>query len=106
MAEQLRLEKVGRDRRAVELYERPLAPRTVVVNRLGEELLSGAGFARQQDRGCAPRDDARRSLERLSHRAALADDAREIEVAPLRLRQLGPRLLAARCLGPALHVVP
>ena len=46
VAEQLALHQAGRDRRAVDLHERSLAARALVVDGAGDQLLAGAGLAR------------------------------------------------------------
>jgi hypothetical protein len=45
MAEQLRFDQLARDRRHVDGDERPLAALAVIVQRAGNQLLAGAGFA-------------------------------------------------------------
>ena len=64
VAEQLALQQVGRHRAAVDDQERLVAARAAVVNRLGGDLLAGAGLALQQDGGLA----ARRLAEHVEHR--------------------------------------
>ncbi|MCY1439217.1 hypothetical protein D9M71_554420 [compost metagenome] len=50
MAEQFRLQQVGRDRGAVELDERPLAAHAVKMQGTGHQFLAGTGFAFNQHR--------------------------------------------------------
>jgi hypothetical protein len=49
VAEQFAFEQSGRYRRAVELYEGFIAARAGIVNRAGDQLLTGAGFAQDKD---------------------------------------------------------
>ncbi|MFN8096101.1 MAG: hypothetical protein U0599_28455 [Vicinamibacteria bacterium] len=74
VAEQLRLEEPLRDRPAVDRHERPLGPRTVAVDRAGDELLAGARLAGHQHRrvGGAGEGDL---LVDGEHRAAAAHEA-------------------------------
>ena len=51
MAEQLVLDEVGRQRGAVQLDERPGGPSAATMQRLGHQLLAGAGLADDQHRG-------------------------------------------------------
>ena len=79
MAEQLRIEHVLGRRRAVEGQKDRLGAGGEGVNRSGEDLFAGAGFARDQDRNVRGRDTAR-DVEDVLHflglenRAALALD--------------------------------
>ena len=66
MAEQLRLGEVLLEACAVELDERPPAARRQVVDAAGQEALSGAGFANDQDRGVPRRHDLGQ-VENLAH---------------------------------------
>jgi len=50
VAEQLRLQQLARDRRAVDLHEGPPVARGMVVDRPGDEVLARAGFAADQHR--------------------------------------------------------
>ena len=86
VAEQLALEQVGRDRRAVDLDERAAARASAaVVNGARKQLLAGTGLAADQDRDVAMRSDPRRLIERLPQGGAPAEDRLEAEGAPLRL---------------------
>ena len=79
VAEQLRLDQVLRDRRAVDLDERALGALAVVVDRVGDQLLAGAVLALDQDVGVAA-GHALHQLEHLVHLLALADDVAEAEL--------------------------
>ena len=84
VTEQLRLDQVLRDRRAVDLDERALVPLAVEVNRVGDELLAGAVLALQENVRLARRD-ALDQVEELLHLLALADHVLEL-VAVLQAR--------------------
>jgi hypothetical protein len=76
VAEQLALEEIHRDRGAVDLDERPAAPRAELVCRLRDQLLAGAGFAEDQHGGIGgshPLDLLEHALEG----SARPDDLRE-----------------------------
>ncbi len=105
MTEQLGFQQVRWDRRTVELDEWPPGARAVVVDRLRQQLLARAGLAGEQDRRRPARYDPRRLRQRLLHPATFTHDAREVEISPFRLGQLGTRLLTARRLRPSPHVV-
>ncbi len=80
VAEQLALDQVLRNRRAVDLDERALDAVRVVVNRVGDQLLAGAVLALDQDVRVAGRH-ALDELEELLHLLALPDDVREAVLA-------------------------
>src|SRR5262249_56152608 len=88
VAEELARDQRLGDRAAVHRDERLAAPRAVLVDRLGEELLAGAALPLQEDAGVGRRD-ARDLLEERAHRGRLAHDRTE---APAR-RQLAAPLL-------------
>ena len=56
VAEQLRFDQILRQRRAADLDERLLGARRVVVDRVRDQLLAGAGFAAQQHGRVGRRD--------------------------------------------------
>ena len=56
VAEQLALEHVARHRGAVERHERPAGAVRGAMDRAGEHLLAGAGFAGDEDRKVARRE--------------------------------------------------
>jgi hypothetical protein len=64
VSEQLALEQIERDGRAIDLDERPAAPRAEVVNRPRNQLLAGTGLAFNEDRSLRGRDP----LDLLEHR--------------------------------------
>ena len=73
VSEQLRLDEVLRERRTVDLHHRLLRTQAPEVNRVGDELLSGAGFAGDEDvrvRLCNALDQ----LEDVLHLLAASDD--------------------------------
>ena len=97
VAEQLALEDVLAQGRAVERHERPLLPRAVLVDRLGHQLLARAGLALDQHGGVGRRDPLQ-PVDHLVHLRAVADDALEAEllVEPaVQLRVGPPQVLAA-----------
>jgi len=51
VAEQFGFDEAGRYRAAIDGHERPAAPRTAFVDRLGGQFLAGAAFAGQQHAG-------------------------------------------------------
>ncbi len=77
MSEERGFEQIRRHRPRVHWDERPVAPRRVQVNRLGNQLLARAAFALQQDGRPAGRH-LRHQVENLQHRLALADDVLEV----------------------------
>ena len=76
VAEQVRLEQVGRQVAGVDGDERAIRPRGVLVQRPRDQLLAGTAFAVDQDGGAARRglDD---QVEDLPHARAPADDLAE-----------------------------
>ncbi len=77
VAEQLRLDQVLRDGRAVDLDERPFGPLAVVVDGVGDQLLAGAVLTLDEDVRFARRH-ALDELEEVLHLLALADDVLEL----------------------------
>ena len=71
VAEELAFEKVLGQRRAVDGDQRPAARDVAEMNRLGDQFLARAGFARDED-GARRRSDPRDALEHLGHAGALA----------------------------------
>ena len=55
VAEQLALDQLGGNRRAVDLDERPRRERALAVDVRGQQLLAGARFAGEQHAGVGPR---------------------------------------------------
>src|SRR5262249_42684892 len=80
VAEELAFEQAGRNRRAVHLDQSALAAITEIVDRMGDQFFTCAGFALNQDRRIGRGDDSD-LLERAGERRTLADDLREIELA-------------------------
>src|SRR6185436_16671026 len=76
VSEELALDQVLRQRRAVDGGERLRAPRRVAVNRARDQLLAGAGLAEDADRDVAA-GDARHQRANLAHHGRIADDAVE-----------------------------
>src|SRR5258705_349544 len=87
VAEQLALDQVLRDRRAVDLDEGTLDAVRVVVNRVGDQLLAGAVLALDQDVRVAG-GHTLYQLEQLLHLLALADDVREAVLTPYLILEL------------------
>ncbi len=85
--EELRLEQVLLQRRAVHLHEVPRCPKRVVVRGAGDQLLAGARFPPDQDGRVALRDfldDAQHGLQP----AVRADDPVEVVDVPLRVPEV------------------
>src|SRR5216110_2476004 len=76
VTEELALDQLARERRAVHLDERLRAPRAVVVERVGDQLLPRAARAADEDRQIRVRHLADH-VEHALHRRALADQAPE-----------------------------
>src|SRR5688572_14810098 len=87
VAEQLTLDQVLRNRRAVDLDERALDAVRVVVNRVGDQLLARAVLALDQDVRVAG-GHALDELEEILHLLALPDDVREAVLAANLLLEL------------------
>ena len=77
VAEELALEQLVRNRRAVDLDERTLRSRAARVNHVRDELLADAGLAVDQHAGRRLRDRFE-PREHFFQRGALADDAAEV----------------------------
>src|SRR5207245_872585 len=80
VTEQLAFKQAGRNRRAVQLDECPLLAPAAVVDRPGNKLLSGAGFAEQQDRRVVGRD-CLDQLQNVLERRARPYDLLEVHLA-------------------------
>ena len=76
VAEQLRLEQVLGDRRAVHLDERAVPARPLVVQPVREQVLAGAALALEEDRALGLGQPGR-DLQQLPHGRGLGDDAGE-----------------------------
>ncbi len=76
VAEQLRLDQRLRNRRAVHRDERPVATRRIVVDRLREQFLAGAGLARDQHRNVLA-----------DHLAHLRDHGRDLRIAGVEIAE-------------------
>jgi hypothetical protein len=76
VAEELGLDQVLGNGRAVDLDEGPFRPQAAQVQRVGDQLLAGPVFALDQDVGVTCRDGVD-ELEQLAHLLALPDDVRE-----------------------------
>ena len=95
VAEQLRVDQLGGNRAAVDAAERAAAKRRVLVDRAGDDLLAGAGFAEQQHRRAAPRHHPRpRHHRRQSGVAANQPLLAGPRVAVDQVRGGGPRAAA------------
>ena len=77
VAEQLGFDQAVGQRRAAHLDERLVGARRVVVDGVRHHLLAGARLAADEDRRVGG-GDLRHLLVHLAHRAAAADDAREV----------------------------
>ena len=97
VAEQLRLEQVLLQRRAVHLDEVAARAQRVVVDRAGDQLLAGARFAADQHRRVALRDLLDDREHRLQ-RAARADDPVEVVDVLLRVPEVLDLVLEAAVL--------
>ena len=80
VSEELRLEQVLGDRRAVDCDERLLRIRAGIVNTAREQLFSGAGFAQQQHRRARRARDAMSQGEGLGNRRAAPEDVLKAKV--------------------------
>jgi hypothetical protein len=76
VTEQLGLDQSVGDGGAVDRDERPIPARTQVVDRSGDQLLAGSGFAFDQDRALAVGDQGQ-CLEEPLHVVTLRDDVFE-----------------------------
>ncbi|MNZ62863.1 hypothetical protein D3C78_809970 [compost metagenome] len=93
MAEQLRFQQMGGNRRTVDLDERAVAARAVVMQRAGDQLLAGAGFAiDQHDRQVHVGHVAFR-LQHLAHHGLQRHDRRRL--ADQRIQPGPPGIAAA-----------
>ncbi len=81
VAEELALEKVGRDRGAVDRDQTRASPRAIEVDRARDELLARSAFPRDQDRSVGA-GDLSHDIEDRAHRGREPDDVREIEPFP------------------------
>ncbi len=81
VAEELALDQLARQRRAVHRHERPLAARAAVVDRARDELLAGAGLAEDQHRAVGGRDQ-RQLIEQLREVQRPAHDLAEVVPGP------------------------
>src|SRR5690606_18483663 len=75
--EELALEELVRNRRAVDLDQRPVRPRAPGMDHVRDELLADTGFALDQHAGVRLRDGLE-AREHLLQRRALADDPAEV----------------------------
>ncbi len=75
-AEQLGLEQLGRDRRAVDRHEGPARPLGAVVQGARHVLLAGAGLAEDEDRHHPGRHQRHLAVELAHRRRGPGDDAR------------------------------
>src|SRR5208283_4988566 len=73
VAEQLALQQVCGNRRAVDLQESSMRPRRELVNQAGKHFLAGATFAQQQYRDI-DMGDQRRLRADFSHRGTRGDE--------------------------------
>ena len=91
VAEELRFDQLRRQRRAVDLHHRPLAPAALIVDRARDHLLAGPRLALQEHGGRGPRDlrdllqhplEARR-VARETARESLVHGVPQVGVLPL-----------------------
>ena len=82
VAEQLALEELGRQRRAVHLHERPVAPRRALVDGARDQLLADAALAADQH-GDVAVGDLLDDLRDAAHLLAVAPDRAVLVVAEL-----------------------
>ena len=96
--EQLAFDEAGRDGRAVDLHQQPLAPRAGLVDRPRDQLLAGSGLARDEDGGVGRRDHGDALHGVAQARRAAHDLAAFVEAADLSAKVLaiaGELLLVA-----------
>ena len=72
ISEQLALEEIFRQRSAIQRDERTVGPGALVMDRTGDEFLSGSAFSREQDRDVALRHHVHQAVDAL-HGLAFAD---------------------------------
>ena len=98
MAEQLALEQRFGDGRAVDLHERKVPSRALVVQALGHELLARSALAMDQNRVRLAARELPDDVAQAPRRVGLADELVGVVLAFLALGQ-------ARDLAPRLHLV-
>ena len=84
-SEQLALDQVRGQRRAVDDHHRPVAPRAALVNRARDQLFAGAGLPEEQH-GRLRRGDLIDAEHHVAQRVAVADD--QIAIFLLRLTHI------------------
>src|SRR5262249_48469377 len=83
VAEQLALEQIQRNGRAVELDERAAAPGAEMMNRTRDQLFPGPGFALDKDCGIGGRDTLDLFEHRLQERTLTDDPLESAPIGPL-----------------------
>src|SRR5207253_3023920 len=73
VSEELALDQLARQRGAIELHQRTLAPRACVVDRTSDELFARTGLALDQHRAVG-RSHLRDLAEHAAQRRRIADD--------------------------------
>src|SRR5689334_11213280 len=99
VAEQLTLEQLVGNRRAVDVDEWRAAAWSVVVNRSGHELLARARLTGQEHRDRSVRDDPGRAGERRAQRRTLAQNALEAKLRRLAGGEFQTPHVAAQGIG-------
>ena len=90
MAKQLALQEARGDGRTVQFDEGAALARAEVVNRAGDQLLTGAGFAPNEHRGACG-SDRLHLMERTAEGGAIPDDLPEVVLGADLLLQVGVR---------------
>ena len=83
MAEQLALQQVLRDCRAIHVHERRFAARSVVVDRARQQLLARTRLSGDEHGDGGTRNDARRAVESGDQSGTVAEDAVKVQLGAL-----------------------
>src|SRR6185503_818942 len=92
VAEHFRLEERLGQGRAVDRYQGPIGPAAVLVNELGDDLLTGTAFSADEHRGIGARNLARQ-VNRFAEERRDADQGDFVAVTDL-IHQLNPEVLS------------
>src|SRR4051812_32855880 len=76
MTEKLAFEQALAECSAIHAHKRPIAALAEIMNRVGDKLFPGPGFAEQEHRRAASSDLPRQTVD-VGHRATGTDDSRK-----------------------------